>query len=131
MRTSYWLVLEAVRKRLQNSAICTYACKTLCRPAFKTSSIPVCRRLTDACKVSCRRKFVISRRLQNLHTDVLLMPVRRHGDVGVNSRRLQVVMTLPSRQIMSETSVKIAKKTSIRPGPSWFTSALSLCPRAR
>ena len=61
-------------------------------------------------KSGLRRKFVISRCLQDLQTDVLLMPVRRPGDVGVNSRRLQVIMTLPSRQIMSETSVRIAKK---------------------
>ena len=55
--------------------------KSLWCPAFKTSSIPVCKRLTDACKVSCRRKFVISRRLQDLHTDVLLIHARRPEDV--------------------------------------------------
>ena len=46
------------------------------------------------------------------------MPVRRPGDVSVNSRRLQVVMTLPSRQIMSETSVRIAKKNCLITSPS-------------
>ena len=70
---------------------------------------------------------MISTRLQDLHTDVLLMPVRRPGDVGVNSRRLQVVITLPSRQIMSETSVRFAKQTALLHRQVQHPLCVSLC----